>query len=66
MPIDETLPNIKTKEKHPPKGGKGGTKREDRCPTKRQHSSVQKAQHTGQEHKSYLCPKPLTGGIKQI
>jgi hypothetical protein len=25
-----------------------------------------KAQHTGQEHKSYLCPKPLTGGIKQL
>jgi hypothetical protein len=42
MPIGETLPNIITKEKYPPRGGKGGTKREDRCPTKRQHSSVQK------------------------
>jgi hypothetical protein len=25
-----------------------------------------KARQTGQEHKSYLCPKPLTGGMKQI
>jgi hypothetical protein len=33
MPIDETLPNIKTKEKHPPRWGKGGTKQEDRCPS---------------------------------
>jgi hypothetical protein len=50
MPIDETLPNIKTKEKHPPRGGKG--KREEGCPTKRQHSPLQKHNIQGKSRRA--------------
>ncbi len=65
MPIDETLPNIKTKEKiHP--GVKGRNKMRGQMSNQETALISAKARHTGQEHKSYLCPKPLTGGMKQI